>query len=153
MDSGKETKLETHDDNVIAMPEPNVKYLSNLLSQRLENDTVDPRISIIQQENKSANSLSPVLGRTQIYFTLFKGMVGIGFLYLPLGYSYAGAVFSILAFLVCSFFSSEGFNRLISAHERAGGSYSELAEKAGGRVFKAVLEVSLVISQVRRMSP
>lgn len=102
----------------------------------------------MQKDNTPRDTLSPVLGKTKIYFTLFKGMVGIGFLYLPIGYSYAGIAFSIIAFLICSYFSSEGFNRLIAAHEKVGGSYSELAEKAGGQLFKIILEIALVISQV-----
>lgn len=94
-------------------------------------------------------SISKVLGPVEIFFTLFKGMVGIGFLYLPIGYSHAGWAFSVVAFLVCTVFSSEGFNRLVASHEKAGGTYSELAKKAGGRGLKIVVEVFLVISQVR----
>jgi len=94
------------------------------------------------------DSISHILGPFGIFFTLFKGMVGIGFLYLPIGYSYAGWAFSVAAFLICSVFSSEGFNRLIAAHERAGGTYSELAKKAGGKPLKIVVELFLVLSQV-----
>jgi len=146
MESIKEAnKFGSQDTNDMPIPEPNIKYLSNFVPYYIENDVVDPRVSIIE---KQSDTLNAVLGRTQIYFTLFKGMVGIGFLYLPIGYSYAGIAFSIIAFLICSFFSSEGFNRLVSAHEKVGGSYSELAEKAGGKLFKIVLEIALVISQV-----
>jgi amino acid permease len=104
------------------------------------------KISI--RESKYMESISQILGPFEIFFTLFKGMVGIGFLYLPIGYSHAGWAFSVVAFLICSVLSSEGFNRLISSHERVGGTYSELARKAGGKPLKIVVELFLVLSQV-----
>jgi len=100
----------------------------------------------IKEEKKSEISAS--LGTTQMYFTIFKGMVAIGVLYLSKGFSDAGWAFSTIAFLACAYFSSEGFDRLVSAHEKANGDYPALAMKTGGKKFKFLLEIALVISQV-----
>ena len=101
-----------------------------------------------KRNSPSKDTLSPILGSTMIYFSLFKGMVGIAFLYLPIGFSHAGWAFSLIAFLICTILSSEGFNRLIIVHEKVGGNYSELANKAGGQIFEIILECFLVLSQV-----
>eukprot|EP00826_Nyctotherus_ovalis_P054501 TRINITY_DN7140_c0_g1_i25.p2 TRINITY_DN7140_c0_g1~~TRINITY_DN7140_c0_g1_i25.p2 ORF type:complete len:159 (-),score=32.23 TRINITY_DN7140_c0_g1_i25:826-1251(-) len=110
-------------------------------------ETHDSTVILDMREDK-VSDISASLGGTQMYFTIFKGMVAIGVLYLPKGFSDSGWAFGSIAFLVCAFFSSEGFNRLISSHEKVGGDYPTLAKKAGGRKLKFLLEIALVISQV-----
>lgn len=110
-------------------------------------ETHDTSIILDMRENVGSD-ISASLGGTQMYFTIFKGMVAIGVLYLPKGFSDSGWAFGCVAFLVCAFFSSEGFNRLIASHEKAGGDYPTLAKKAGGAKLKFLLEIALVVSQV-----
>ena len=75
-------------------------------------------------------------------------MVGIAFLYLPIGYSHSGWAFGVVAFIICAIFSSEGFNRLVHSHEAVKTTYAGLAERAGGQTFRIILEIFLVMSQV-----
>ena len=107
-------------------------------------------VNAIYRSNKE--DISSSLGSIQMYFTIFKGMVAIGVLYLPKGFADGGWALSTLAFLACAVFSSEGFNRLIMSHEKVGGNYPALAKKAGGTTLKTLLELALVISQVFSLS-
>lgn len=94
------------------------------------------------------DELSACLGPVQIYFTIFKGLVGIGVLYLPKGFTYSGWLTSVIALMICGVFTLEGLNRQIRSHEKAGGGYPELAEKAGGILLRIFLEICVVTVQV-----
>ncbi len=91
---------------------------------------------------------SKKLTQPQTFFVLFKGMVAIGILYLPRGFAHAGWAFSLAAFVLCAFFTSEGLNRLVASHDRVSGSYSALTKRAVGNAGKLLLEISISLSQV-----
>ncbi len=108
----------------------------------------DSLSSILAKPQKTRSGITACLGPMETFFTLFKGLVAIGILYLPKGFSHAGWLFSIAAFGLCALFTFEGLNRLVSSHERVGGSYQRLAKKAAGPWLKWCLEFALFTSQV-----
>jgi len=97
---------------------------------------------------KKVGDLTACLSPVEIYFTLFKGLVGIGILYLPKGFTYSGWLFSIIALLISGLFTLEGLNRQILAHKRVGGGYPGLVEKAYGLPLRICIEICIVTVQV-----
>jgi hypothetical protein len=97
---------------------------------------------------KKVGNLTACLSPVEIFFTIFKGLVGIGILYLPKGFTYSGWLSSVIALIVSGLFTLEGLNRQLLAHEKVGGSYPRLAEKAYGLPLRIFLEVCIVAVQV-----
>lgn len=105
-----------------------------------------------QPRFKQVGNLTACLGPVEIFFTIFKGLVGIGILYLPKGFTYSGWLASVIALLISGLFTLEGLNRQILAHAKVGGSYPRLAEKAWGLPLRLFLELCIVAVQVRLIS-
>lgn len=97
---------------------------------------------------KQIGNLTACLGPVEIFFTILKGLVGIGILYLPKGFTYSGWLSSSLAIVICGLFTMEGLNRQILSHMKVGGSYPRLAEKAWGLPLKIFLEICIIAVQV-----
>ena len=89
------------------------------------------------------------LGPVETFFTVFKGLVAMGILFLPKGFAHAGWAFSMIAFLLCAFFTLEGLTQLVRAHDVAGGSYPSLARKSMGTAGKIALEIAVFLTQVK----
>lgn len=106
---------------------------------------VSPQARRTREFNKE---ITPSHSPAATFFTLFKGLVAIGILYLPIGFSHGGWLFSIIAFIFCGFFTMEGLDRLIKTHEVTGDSYYQLGKKTGGRCCRTLIEILILLSQV-----
>ena len=101
-----------------------------------------------QKEFRHPGDLTARLGSVEIFFTVFKSVVGIGILYIPKGIVYSGWLCSLIGFIISFIFTFEGLRRQIIAHARFGGTYFDLAEKCGGKVVKILVEICIAISQL-----
>lgn len=83
------------------------------------------------------------LGDFACYFSLLKGFVCTGIMYLPRNIWNGGWAFSLFALLLAYGFTMFCSFRLIDAKKAAGGSFSELGEKAMGPLGKRLVELTL----------
>lgn len=111
-------------------------------------DTNSLRPMEITNTIKSKEGISAVLGPVEGFFTFFKGTVGMGIFFLPIGFSQSGWAFSLFAFFTSAMFSWEGMTRLAYTHAKYELSYPGLAKKAGGRFLKYFLELCIVINSI-----
>jgi solute carrier family 36 (proton-coupled amino acid transporter) len=88
------------------------------------------------------------LGPWATAFTIFKGFVASGILYMPKNFINGGYLFSALTMggsLALTLFCAK---LLLDTRAKLGGSFSEIGEKTMGRSGKIMVDVTLVGSQV-----
>lgn len=86
------------------------------------------------------------LGDFAVYFSLLKGFVCTGIMYLPKNIWNGGWAFSLFALVLAYVFTMFCSFRLLDAKAKAGGSFSELGEKAMGQLGKRLVEITLFAS-------
>jgi hypothetical protein len=94
---------------------------------------------------------SSVIGlssKTKTFFSIIKGFVAIGILYLPKGFVYGGWLFSILSFVFMAVVCTVGMIFLLDCRIKYGGNFSTLGQAAVGNFGKYWVDVSLILSQV-----
>ena len=82
------------------------------------------------------------------FFSIFKGIVAVGILFLPYGFSLGGFLFSIIVMLICCLLVYMGYIRLIETKIVLNGDYSEMAEKAFGKIARILVDILLIIGQM-----
>ena len=85
------------------------------------------------------------------YFFLVKGFLGSGMLTLPLGFSNAGGVMSIVCMAVICMISILGMTTLLEVRNLQGGSFSDVAERATGSTGRLIIDISLAFCQVSNL--
>jgi len=98
-------------------------------------------------KNAIVKELAPKLSNTAVFFTLMKGFVGSGILFLPNGFSNAGWLFSNAALLFSMWITLVSILLLLRVSDKYEGSFSELAELALGRWGKLISDFTLAFSQ------
>ena len=89
------------------------------------------------------------LGPVATYFTLIKGFVCVGILYLPNNFYNGGAVFSLLVFVFSGFFTLFCTHKLIEVRERTGyRNFGEMANKIIGPHGKHLINFILSGAQL-----
>lgn len=91
--------------------------------------------------------LAPKLSNTAIFFTLIKGFVGSGILFLPNGFSNAGWFFSIGALLLSMWMTLASILLLLKCSAVVQGSFSDIGKQALGKWGKYSCDVTLALSQ------
>lgn len=82
-----------------------------------------------------------------VFFTLLKGFVGTGILFLPKGFKNGGWLFSSAAIFLSYCITTYCCMKLLAARKvSGGGSYSELGMKSMGIWGKRAVDVSLALS-------
>jgi solute carrier family 36 (proton-coupled amino acid transporter) len=81
------------------------------------------------------------------FFTLVKGFVATGVLFLPNGFYNGGWLFSTIWMIFSMILTLICLLMLIIANEKVGGSYSELGFKALGKPGKIIWDITLALSQ------
>jgi amino acid permease len=84
------------------------------------------------------------LGPWATAFTIFKGFVASGILYMPKNFINGGYLFSALTMagsLCLTLFCAK---LLLDTRAKLGGSFSEIGEKTWGRTGKIMVDVTLV---------
>ena len=88
------------------------------------------------------------LGWWGCFFTLFKGFVATGILYIPGDFYNGGYVFSFIALLLAAILTFYCAHLLLEVNAKIGGSYSEIGQKTYGKCGKIMVDVTLIGSQV-----
>jgi len=96
-----------------------------------------------EDEAKQIKKLGPIA----TCFTIMKGFVGTGVLYIPKDFKNGGYIFAPITLIVSMFVTLYCAGLLIKTHDKVGGSFPEMGEKAYGRPGKIFVEVCLVASQ------
>lgn len=87
------------------------------------------------------------LGNTMVFFTLLKGFIGTGILFLPNGFHNAGWGFAIGSLLFSMIITLSWMWLLIIVSNKVEGSFSELGMKALGPTGKYMWDLTLAVSQ------
>jgi amino acid permease len=81
------------------------------------------------------------------FFTLIKGFIGTGILFLPKGFKNGGYIFSSGAIFLSLFLTAICTMKLLQARKKNnGGSFTELGIKSMGKWGKIAVDVSLASS-------
>ena len=83
------------------------------------------------------------LGPWATAFTLFKGFVATGILYMPKNFVNGGWAFSALSLTVSLFLTMFCIHLLLQVREKVGGSFSEIGAKTYGKCGKIAVDITL----------
>jgi hypothetical protein len=87
------------------------------------------------------------LGAFATAFTLFKGFVATGILYMPKNFVNGGWLFSPFILFVCMLLTLYCIKLLLDVRAKLGGSFSEIGFKSYGRCGKMMVDITLFGSQ------
>ena len=88
------------------------------------------------------------LGPLATCFTIFKGFVATGVLYIPKDFANGGWLFTPITLIASLIVTLYGAKLLLEVNDRlGGGSFPEMGFKAYGKVGKVIVEIVLVASQ------
>jgi len=97
-----------------------------------------------EEESKQVKKLGPLA----TCFTIFKGFVATGVLYVPIDFKNGGYVFAPVTLLISLFVTLYCSKLLIAVSDRiGGGGFPEMGFKAYGKLGKIIVEIVLVASQ------
>lgn len=88
------------------------------------------------------------LGPIGTFFTLFKGFVCSGILYMPKDFINGGYGFSVIALILALFLTVYCLKLLVEVKKKLGGSFAEIGYKTLGKPGKIATEITLFGSQV-----
>jgi len=88
------------------------------------------------------------LGAIATAFSIFKGFVGTGILYMPLNFVNGGYVFSPVALVLSVLLTLYCSKLLLETREKVGGSFSEIGLKTLGPKGKILVDIMLATSQI-----
>ena len=86
------------------------------------------------------------LGPLATAFTIFKGFVCTGILYMPKDFINGGYGFSAITVLSCLFLTLYCAKLLLEVHAEVGGSLPEIGMKVYGKPGKIAVDISLFAS-------
>lgn len=120
--------------------------------------------SAIEDEAEEPNERRPLLGRRQsskrlrsqgdadqvkTFFTLLKAFIGTGIMFLPKAFKNGGMLFSSITMITVSAITALCFELLLSCRKRyGGGGYGDLGQIVVGPKFRALILVSITLSQI-----
>lgn len=116
-------------------------------------------------EEEEVNERRPLLGRRQsskrlrgqqgdadqmkTFFTLLKAFIGTGIMFLPKAFKNGGMLFSSITMILVSAITALCFELLLSTRKRyGGGGYGDLGQIVVGPKFRALILVSITLSQI-----
>ncbi|KAE8838373.1 hypothetical protein HRS9139_02756 [Pyrenophora teres f. teres] len=116
------------------------------------------------QDEEDEGERRPLLGRRQsskrlraqgdadqvkTFFTLLKAFIGTGIMFLPKAFKNGGMLFSSITMIMVSAITALCFELLLSTRKRyAGGGYGDLGQIVVGPKFRALILVSITLSQI-----
>ena len=110
--------------------------------------------SITDSENSRLDSLltddredqEGGMGNFATAFTLFKGFVGAGILFLPNGFYEAGWLFGIISMLISCTITFYFIYLLIKVKYEVGGTYGDIGYKAWGRFGRICTDLAITVA-------
>jgi solute carrier family 36 (proton-coupled amino acid transporter) len=83
------------------------------------------------------------LGPWATAFTLFKGFVATGILYMPKNFVNGGWLFSAIALFMALFVTLLCIRLLLEVRNKVGGSFSDIGAKTYGKCGKVMVDITL----------
>jgi proton-coupled amino acid transporter len=87
------------------------------------------------------------LSNTMTFFTLLKGFIGTGVLFLPNGFYNGGWLFSSIALTCSMLLTLSCITLLMSVAGKQSTSYSDLGRRSMGQIGKFLCDLTLALSQ------
>ncbi|OAG20661.1 hypothetical protein CC77DRAFT_1020331 [Alternaria alternata] len=129
----------------------------------LDEDT-DEESAIDDEEEEAQGERRPLLGRRQsskrlrqqgdadqvkTFFTLLKAFIGTGIMFLPKAFKNGGMLFSSVTMILVSAITALCFELLLATRKRyGGGGYGDLGSIVVGPRFRALILISITLSQI-----
>lgn len=107
-------------------------------------DTEEERVVLKKQIIKDR---IPKLTSTQAFFTLLKGFVGTGILFLPNGFYNGGWAFATCSLLFSMCLTLTSMYLLLKVADKFEESYSQLGMRSLGPIGKYICDITLALSQ------
>ena len=82
------------------------------------------------------------------FFTLIKGFVGTGIMFLPKAFRNGGLLFSTVTMLTVSIATAICFHLLLECRRKVGGGYGDIGERISGPRLRQLILVSITVSQL-----
>jgi proton-coupled amino acid transporter len=124
----------------------------------------DEESAIEDEEDEGQGERRPLLGRrqsskrlraqgdanqTKTFFTLLKAFIGTGIMFLPKAFKNGGMLFSTITMIMVSAITALCFELLLATRKRyGGGGYGDLGSIVVGPRFRALILVSITLSQI-----
>ncbi|EMD93242.1 hypothetical protein COCC4DRAFT_70742 [Bipolaris maydis ATCC 48331] len=87
--------------------------------------------------------------QTKTFFTLLKAFIGTGIMFLPKAFKNGGMLFSSITMIMVSAITALCFELLLATRKRyGGGGYGDLGSIVVGPRFRALILVSITLSQI-----
>lgn len=104
---------------------------------------------VVQNSKSDYQRLDPSVGLStpRAFFSLIKSMINTGILYQSRPFYLGGVVYSSIALFFVGFFTLVGMVWLSNAHDKVGGTYSEIAGKAMGKNGRYLLDFIIFLTQ------
>ncbi len=90
-------------------------------------------------------------GTTKTFFTLLKGFVGTGIMFLPKAFNNGGILFSTVTLLSISALSMVAFHLLLECKRYHGGSYGDIGKEIVGSWMRTLILGSITLSAGLRL--
>lgn len=127
-------------------------------------EETDDEEALEDDDEEDQNERRPLLGRRQsskrlrtqgdasqmkTFFTLLKAFIGTGIMFLPKAFKNGGMLFSSITMILVSAITALCFELLLSCRKRyGGGGYGDLGQIVVGPRFRALILVSITLSQL-----
>ena len=113
-------------------------------------DQILDKTPMTRKRLKSQHELEKIgkIGPVKTFFTLFKGFVATGILFLPKGFKNGGWLFSTICLSLSSIFTIIASRKLLAVYQKYRVSYPEIGFKAYGRPGKILVDFFLAFTQI-----
>lgn len=115
----------------------------DIISKLVDKTPTTKRRIIQEEEVKKQKKLGPIATA----FTIFKGFVCTGILYMPKDFVNGGYGFSGITIIACAALTLYCAKLLLEVYEKVGGSLPDIGYKTYGKTGKILVDVSLFASQ------
>ena len=106
------------------------------------------RQPLLARRRSSKSLRSADAGTTKTFFTLLKGFVGTGIMFLPKAFNNGGILFSSITLLSVSALSMVAFHLLLECKKHHGGSYGDIGQLIVGDWMRGLILGSITLSQI-----
>ena len=124
-------------------------------SRGLSHDPIDsnaysplsPTLLSDHPNNKDEVDKDAIVGDPGTFFSLFKGFIAMGILFVPYGFKDGGYLICSIMSIIAGIITFLGYTNLVNVHIKLKEHFSKLGERALGAWGKSTIEICLIISQ------
>ncbi|KAH8682730.1 transmembrane amino acid transporter protein-domain-containing protein [Xylariales sp. PMI_506] len=119
-----------------------------IVDEEDEEEQLPERRPLLLRRRTSRAARSADAGVVKTFFTLLKAFIGTGIMFLPKAFSNGGLAFSTATMVIVSSVTMISFHLLLGCKKQHSGSYGDIGEAIAGKRMRALILVSIALSQL-----